>query len=248
MHTTSSAASISTIFLRTLVPVRCARGFTYLAVMFAITLIGITLTAAARPWKMVSQREREADLLAYGIEIQQAIGAYSVTMKVGRAMPGEVYPQTLEDLTRQPAPYLRRVYRDPVAQAPFELVRAPTGGIMGVRSRSAAKPIRRREFPDAVRHFENLKSYRDWVFQHPNASGSTWPKTGFGGSLAAGGMVPIETPGQPPPPTAPSGSQTLPGVQTTPVTPPTPTTSDGHLPPPSEIGSPPLTPNPNPSP
>ncbi len=163
-------------------------GFAYLAMMFSIVLIGITLTAAAKPWKMVMQREREADLLAYGIEIQQAIGAYSAKMKAGRVVPGEVYPPSLEELTRQPSPLLRKVYRDPLTQGALVVVRAPTGGVMGVRSRSVATPIRQREFPDAVRHFDNLKSYKDWVFQHPNASGSTFPQAGLGGQVAAGGM------------------------------------------------------------
>ncbi len=146
------------------------RGVTYLMLMFAIVLIGIATTAAAKQWKTTVQREREIDLLAKGIEIQNALALYSAAKKAGRVMPGEVYPQTLTDLTRLPKPFLRKVYSDPMGPGEWEYLRAPTGGIMGVRSTSRAKPFRQRDFPLAVRHFEGRTTYRDWVFQHPSPS------------------------------------------------------------------------------
>jgi hypothetical protein len=146
------------------------RGVTYLMLMFAIVLIGIATTAAATQWKTTVQRELEIDLLAKGIEIQNALALYSATKKAGRVMPGEVYPQTLADLTRLPKPFLRKVYLDPIEHGEWEYLLAPTGGIMGVRSKSRAKPFRQRNFPLAVRHFEGRTTYRDWIFQHPNPS------------------------------------------------------------------------------
>ena len=149
------------------------RGVTYLMLMFAIVLIGIATTAAAKQWKTTVQRELEMDLLAKGIEIQNALALYSATIKAGRVMPGEVYPQTLADLTRLPKPFLRKVYLDPMEHGDWEYLRAPTGGIMGVRSKSRAKPFRQRDFPLAVRHFEGRTTHRDWVFQHPNPSSAS---------------------------------------------------------------------------
>ncbi len=146
------------------------RGVTYLALMFSIVLIGISVTAAARQWKTMVQREKEADLLAKGIEIQNALALYSNTMKIGRVMTTEIYPQTLAELARSPKPFLRKAYQDPLGGGDWEYVRAPTGGIMGVRSKSKAKPIKERDFPLAVRHFEGRKTYHDWIFQHPNPS------------------------------------------------------------------------------
>ena len=146
------------------------QGFTYLTLMFSIMLIGVAIITAAEPWKTMIRREQEADLLARGIEIQQALAAYSASRKAGRVMPGEIYPASLEDLTRQPRPFLRKVYRDPITARGWELIRSPTGGIMGVRSRSVKKPLKQHEFPLAVRHFDGMKRYRDWVFQHPNQS------------------------------------------------------------------------------
>jgi type II secretory pathway pseudopilin PulG len=146
------------------------RGVTYLMLMFAIVLIGITTTAAAKQWKAMVQRELEADLLAKGIEIQNALALYSASMKAGRVMPGEVYPPSLAELTRLPKPFLRKAYADPMNHGEWEYLRAPTGGIMGVRSKSRAKPFQKHEFPQAVRHFEGRASYYEWVFQHPNPS------------------------------------------------------------------------------
>ena len=149
---------------------RNERGVTYLMLMCAIVLIGVVTSVAAKQWKMMVQRELEADLLARGIEIQQALELYSTTMKAGRVMPGGVYPQSLADLTRLPKPFLRKVYFDPMGHGEWDYLRSPTGGIMGVRSRSKAKPIRQHGFPPAVQHFEGRERYDQWVFQYPNAS------------------------------------------------------------------------------
>lgn len=146
------------------------RGFSYVALMFAIVIIGLGMTMAARQWKVMVQRELEMDLLSKGIEIQNALALYSATMKAGRVVPGEVYPQSLAELTRLPKPFLRKVYPEPVGHGEWEVIRAPTGGVMGVRSKSKGRPIRQHDFPPAVRHFDGRTSYHDWVFQHPSPS------------------------------------------------------------------------------
>ena len=63
------------------------RGFSYIALMFVIVLIGLGMTVAARQWKTMVQRELEADLLSKGIEIQNALALYSAAMKAGRVVP-----------------------------------------------------------------------------------------------------------------------------------------------------------------
>lgn len=174
------------------------RGFSYLVLMFAIVLIGLGTTVAARQWKVMIQRELEADLISKGIEIQNALAFYSATMKVGRVVPGEVYPQSLAELTRLPKPFLRKVYGDPVGHGDWELVRAPTGGIMGVRSKSKSKPIWQHNFPPAVRHFDGRKSHSEWVFQHPNPSLALVGMAGTGamlpGSAGQQGALPATSP------------------------------------------------------
>ncbi|HEY7532388.1 MAG TPA: hypothetical protein VH681_06330, partial [Nitrospiraceae bacterium] len=145
---------------------------TYLFLMFAIVVIGLSTTAAAKQWKVMVQRELEADLLAKGIEIQNALALYSATMQAGRVMTQEVYPRSLAELTRLPKPFLRKAYNDPMSHGDWEYVRSPTGGIMGVRSKSRGKPLKKNDFPQAVRHLAGRPSYYEWVFQHPNPSTS----------------------------------------------------------------------------
>lgn len=199
------------------------RGFSYLMLMTAVVLLGLTLTVAARQWKTIVQRELEADLLARGIEIQNAIMLYSTAMKAGRVMPGEVYPPTLADLTRPPKPFLRKLYQDPVGHGEWELIRAPTGGIMGVRSKSKGKPIKEKDFPLVVRHFEGRPTYADWVFQHPSPSTmgivplTGTPAPGQPASMPMGsampGMVGAAPVNQIPAPPPPNPSQPASGAQ-----------------------------------
>lgn len=188
---------------------RNERGVTYLMLMCAIVLIGVVTSVAAKQWKMMVQRELEADLLARGIEIQQALALYSTTMKAGRVTPAEVYPQSLAELTRLPKPFLRKVYVDPIMRGEWEYLKGPSGGIMGVRSKSIAEPFKKHEFPQAVRHFDGRKSYHDWIFQHPNPStASVLPVTtlpvqngpsqaGIGSNLSGAAPQSIPTPPSP---------------------------------------------------
>jgi hypothetical protein len=182
------------------------QGFSYVMLMVAVVLMGIAMSVAARQWKTMVQRELEADLLAKGIEIQNALALYSTAIKAGRVMPGEVYPQTLADLTRPPKPFLRKVYPDPIGHGEWELIRAPTGGIMGVRSKSKDRPIKQRDFPLAVRHFEGRATYADWIFQYPNPSmgAGVLPTSPAGATPGSQPVQPPGTPGAPLPNTPPT--------------------------------------------
>ena len=182
-------------------------GFTYIVVMITITLMGVAMTTAARQWKTMVQRELEADLLAKGIEIQTALALYSASKKSGRVMPGEFYPMSLSDLTRPPKPFLRKLYQDPMGHGEWQLVRAPTGGIMGVRSTSKSKPIKQSNFPLAVRHFQGKPTHADWIFQHPSPSMTI----GLEGALAPMGFVPGQAPGESQPiPSDPTNAPNVP--------------------------------------
>jgi type II secretory pathway pseudopilin PulG len=172
--------------------------------MIAIVLMGLSMTVAAKQWKTVVQRVKEADLLARGLEIQGAIALYSATMKQGRVVPGELYPLTLEEMTKSPRPVLRKVYADPITGGDWEYVREPDGRIKGVRSSSTLSPIRQHGFPTQLQHFEGLPYYHDWVFQHPNSStapaAQSQSQTGEGAGTSNVSSAPSEpTPVQSPP-------------------------------------------------
>ena len=176
------------------------RGATYLFVMLAVVLVGISASVVAKQWKAVVQREHETELLARGMEIQNALAAYSGQQKKGRVMPGEIYPLTLEELTQQPKPSLRKAYKDPITGGDWEYIRDPAGRIKGVKSKSKAEPFKQTGFPPALRHFEGLTNYNAWVFQYPNYSTPQAPQ------------APPATAGTPatPPPVAPPSTETPP--------------------------------------
>src|SRR5260221_254991 len=137
-------------------------GFTYVAVLFLVAVAGLGVATLAETWWHARQRQKEAQLLWVGNQFRQAIGLYY------ERSPGNAkrYPQTLDDLledqrfvTKQR--YLRRIYFDPVTGKPdWDLLSAPGGGIMGVKSRSAARPIGA---------MSGTPSYASWEFAYEPA-------------------------------------------------------------------------------
>jgi hypothetical protein len=76
--------------------------------------------------------------------------------------------------------HLRRLYADPVTgSADWELLRTPGGGITGLRSRSEAQPLKRRNFPPGEEAFEDASCYCEWVFEFvPALRGTPQPVRG----------------------------------------------------------------------
>jgi type II secretory pathway pseudopilin PulG len=141
---------------------RTSGGFTYLALMVAMVLIGAALAAVGEIWSVQAQREREVELIWRGDAIRQAIRSYVLT--------GARFPMDLQDLVddqRTPTArhHLRRIYEDPMSgAADWTLIRAADGGIMGVASSSQASPIKRKNFSDLDGTFEDADCYCDWQF------------------------------------------------------------------------------------
>lgn len=137
-------------------------GFTYLGLLFAIAILGITLATVGVVWSTQIRRDKEVELLFAGDQIRMAIGRYRTS--------GGQYPQALIDLlddkhSAVPRRFLRRIFLDPMTNsADWELVLAPEGGIMGVASRSPGKPIKVAGFSAADASFEKAECYCDWKF------------------------------------------------------------------------------------
>jgi len=162
-------------------------GFTYIALLFAIMLAGTALAATGVLWRTEGAREREAELLFIGGEIQRALESYFL------ATPLEPrrYPPALEELIedrRGPVVrrHLRRLYADPLTGKPdWVLVRAPDGTITGVHSTSESVPIKRASVFGAF-EFVDAKTYRDWVFA-ARSNAQLAAASGPGGAPAVGG-------------------------------------------------------------
>jgi type II secretory pathway pseudopilin PulG len=145
---------------------RAQTGFTYLAVLFAVTIIGITLATVGIVWSTQIRREKEAELLFAGDQIRDAIRRYYADTPAGV----HSYPPTLADLlqdSRWPLVHrhLRRLYFDPMsASTDWQLIEAPGGGVMGVVSKSKVKPIKQDNFPGSDADFKEADCYCNWQF------------------------------------------------------------------------------------
>jgi len=143
------------------------QGFTYLALLFLITILAIGLAASGVVWQTAVQREKEQELLFIGDQFRKAIASYY------NAMPAPSlrrYPVAVADLIKDPRfpntrRHLRRVYVDPMTgKAEWGLVRSADGGILGVHSLSDQQPIRI-SFPSGInKDFAGKKRYLDWKF------------------------------------------------------------------------------------
>ena len=141
-------------------------GFTYLAALLAVALMGTGLAAIGVVWHTAQQREKERELLFVGHQFCKAIETYyQKTPGVGKR-----YPRTLEVLLQDdrflvPLRHLRQVYADPLTgKTEWGTVPAADGGIMGVYSLSEDAPVKTGGFADADREFEGKSKYAEWKF------------------------------------------------------------------------------------
>ena len=143
-------------------------GYALMSVLLVIVLMGLALAEASNSWSNLRQRDREKELLRVGDKIREAIGNYY------NQSPGDVkqFPQTLEDLLhddRFPTPrrYLRKIYDDPMTGRPYwGTLHAPSGGIMGIYSLSAARPFKTANFKPVYESFARKKHYIEWIFAY----------------------------------------------------------------------------------
>lgn len=148
--------------------VRRPAGFTYVGLMFAIALIGLAAAASVQLGSAMQRRQAEDELLFVGMQYKEAIRSYFEAAPAGAvASP----PARLEDLLRDPRfpnvrRHLRTLYPDPITgKMDWVLIKSVDGkGILGLHSRSLARPVRLDGFPDDVFHFKGKTSYAQWVF------------------------------------------------------------------------------------
>ncbi len=143
-------------------------GFTYIALLAAIVIIGISLGAAGKYWSNVILREKETELLFRGDQYRRAIELY-----YSSAIPGTqpMYPQSIDDLVKDNRTgagkrHLRQKYKDPITGEDFVEFRDKTKAnrITGVYSSSDKEPLKQGNFPDQYKDFEGKKKYSEWKF------------------------------------------------------------------------------------
>lgn len=150
-------------------------GFAYVLLLVAVALIGLAASGSVSLGAKVARRDAERQLLAIGMEFQEALRSYAgvaTSAVVPNAARG---PRTLEELLKdQRVPgirrHLRQIYVDPMTgKAQWGLVTDPAGFIIGIHSLADGEPIRREGFEVPLASFENAAGYRQWVFGLPAA-------------------------------------------------------------------------------
>lgn len=141
-------------------------GFTLFVLLFSIVLMGISISVAAKQWTNIVKREKEKELLFRGDAIKRAIELYYRTARGGMNQ----YPRSLEDLVKDTASastkrYIRRLYKDPITNNDWVLVKVGGGRIRGVHSISEKEPMKKANFPQDYKGFEDKAKYSDWVFE-----------------------------------------------------------------------------------
>lgn len=153
-----------------------ARGFTYVAVLAAVVIVGLIAEAGRGTTWHALKKDREAELLFRGLAYRNAIRSFHLAHGV--------FPRTLEDLEKDPKSparrHIRRLYADPMSKddkPEWRLVRAIDGGIAGVASASSEPPLKQANFPVEVEKFTGAQSYAEWIFEYVPPLKPSAPKT-----------------------------------------------------------------------
>ena len=141
-------------------------GFAYIGLLIAVAIIAATATASLGAGTALQQREKEAELLAIGLEYRRALQSYAEATPAG--MP--TTPRELTELLKDPRStgvrrHLRRIYPDPLTgNSHWGIVRGPDGRIVGVHSLSNTPTLRNSGFPPGLESFEQAGVHGEWVF------------------------------------------------------------------------------------
>lgn len=173
---------------------RAHGGFTYLALLFLVAVLGIASATVAESWATLARREKEQQLLFIGNQYREALRRYH------DALPDapHPYPEKLEDLLRDPRfpdtrRYLRQLYPDPLTGQPDWVLIRRAGRIVALHSRVDAAPIKQEGFAPRDEEFRAAASYRQWVFD-PSANAAGPTTNGSGGAHDPNGPTPSSRP------------------------------------------------------
>jgi len=140
---------------------RSESGFTYIAALVMVVVMGIMLGAIGQSMSVIMKREREKELIFRGLQYRDAIERWS--------KKGMMPLLDLDHLLKDPRSasgdhYLRQLYKDPVTGKEWEILKEPQLGIYGVACTSDVEPFKKGNFPDVIKSFEEKKKYSEWEF------------------------------------------------------------------------------------
>lgn len=145
------------------------KGFTFIAALFILMIMGIMLGMMGETWTMIMRRDREEELLFRGKQIKTAIARYNdATKKSGQTSIGGLKGLNIlyegDDRFAGRIRYLRKDWKDPITGKDWQVVRDPAKGVTGVMSTSEQEPLKQANFSEEFKLFEGKKKYNEWQF------------------------------------------------------------------------------------
>lgn len=137
-------------------------GFTYIALLIGVAIVGATLAAVGQVWQTVQRHEQEQELIFIGNQFRVAIDRYYANNRR--------FPMSLDDLLRDDHDaglkrHLRKIFVDPVTRrAEWGLVTMQDGQILGVHSLSENEPLKKKGFRQVDADLKDKNKYTEWVF------------------------------------------------------------------------------------
>lgn len=121
-----------------MVKYRLQSGFAYLAVLFLVVAISISMGVVAQNEDILLKREKEQDWLFVGKQYQRAIASYYNQPPDGiKKLPSQMEELLQDKRFIAPVRHLRKIYRDPlINQQAWELILNQENQITGVYSQS----------------------------------------------------------------------------------------------------------------
>lgn len=154
-------------------PARSApsRGYVLAATLLLSFVVALLLLALTRWWEGELRREKERELLWVGSQFRDALDAYMLatpTEQVPR--PVRLEELLLDERGERPRRHLRRLYRDPLTgTTDWGVIRAADGTIVGVHSKSTARPLPADGSSPRFHAFEDSQRYDQWHFTGASA-------------------------------------------------------------------------------
>ena len=179
---------------------RSSDGFTYIAALFMVVIMGIMLGAVGQSMRVIIQREKEKELIFRGLQYRDAIERWSKKGVPLRDLKDLVEPTVSSNIDRSKDRLLRKLYKDPMTgDGKWKTLPNPPDpiqGIYGVASNSNDEPFKQGNFPEIIKNFEGKKKYSEWEFIYKKAPG-VGPGTATPGTATQPGAqksFPLSTP------------------------------------------------------
>jgi type II secretory pathway pseudopilin PulG len=147
---------------------RSSEGFTYIAALFMVVIVGIMLGAVGQSMSVIMKREKEKELIFRGLQYRDAIERWSKKGVPLKDLKDLVEPAVSSNVDRSKDRLLRKLYKDPMTEEgkwkTLPNPPDPIQGIYGVASTSNEEPFKQGNFPEIIKGFEGKKKYSEWEF------------------------------------------------------------------------------------